>query len=324
MTATEMPVASPSREGRFKPSWETLGLPIVVLAMTVGFAVLAQNFLAISNAGNVARQVAVLGIVGAVQTVVIISGGIDLSVGSVLAVSNVLMAMGLAQGSIPLGLAMALGSGLLFGLLNGGLIGKTRLPPFIVTLGMLSVARGLALTITNGVPVFGLPETGFAWIGQGYVGPIPVPVLFMIATFVVMQIVLTRTRFGTAVYAIGGNEQAAVLAGIPTARTKYLVIYVLSALAAALGGIILTGRVNSGQPLLGEGLALEAVACVVIGGTNLFGGRGRLVGTLFGVMFVGILQNGLNLLGISTFVQQVVIGASIIVAVLLTVWRDRS
>ncbi len=124
-------------------------------------------------------------------------------------------------------------------------------------------------------------------------------------------------------YAIGGNEQAAVLAGIPTARTKIL-IYVLSALAAALGGIILTGRVNSGQPLLGEGLALEAVACVVIGGTNLFGGRGRLVGTLFGVMFVGILQNGLNLLGISTFVQQVVIGASIIVAVLLTVWRDRS
>ncbi len=304
-------------------SWETLGLPIVVLALIIGFAVLAQNFFAVSNAGNVARQVAVLGMVGAAQTVVIISGGIDLSVGSVLAVANVLMAMGLEQGSIPLGLVMALGSGVVLGLINGSLIGLTRLPPFIVTLGMLSIARGLALTITDGVPIFGLPDTGFSWIGQGYVGPIPVPVLFMAATFIVMQVLLTRTRFGPAVYAIGGNEQAAILAGIPTPRTKIL-IYMLSGFTAALGGVILTGRVNSGQPLLGEGLELLSVATVVIGGTYLFGGRGRLVGTLFGVMFVGILQNGLNLLGISTFIQQVVIGASIIVAVLLTVWRERS
>ncbi len=322
MTTIDKPAFSPSRDRRFHPSWETLGLPIIVLVMTLAFAVLAPNFFAVSNAGNVARQVAVLGMVGAVQTVVIISGGIDLSVGSVLAVANVLMAMGLAQGSIPLGLVMALGSGLAFGLMNGVLIGKTNLPPFIVTLGMLSVARGLALTITNGVPIFGLPETGFSWFGQGYVGPVPVPVLFMAATFVVMQILLTRTRFGTAVYAIGGNEQAAILAGIPTPRTKIL-IYMLSGFVAALGGVILTGRVNSGQPLLGEGLELQSVAAVVIGGTYLFGGRGRLVGTLFGVMFIGILQNGLNLLGISTFVQQVVIGASIIAAVLLTVWRDR-
>jgi ribose transport system permease protein len=316
-------LSQPAREARFHPSWETLGLPIVVLVMTLGFAVLAPNFFALSNAGNVARQVAVLGMVGAVQTVVIISGGIDLSVGSVLAVANVLMAMGLAQGSIVLGLALALGAGLAFGLLNGVLIGKTRLPPFIVTLGMLSIARGFALTITDGVPIFGLPQTGFDWIGQGYVGPIPVPVIFMALTFIVMQVLLTRTRFGTAVYAIGGNEQAAILAGIPTPRIKVL-IYALSGLVAALGGIILTGRVNSGQPLLGEGPELQCVATVVIGGTYLFGGRGRLVGTLFGVMFVGILQNGLNLLGISTFIQQVVIGASIIVAVLLTVWRDRS
>ncbi len=315
-------MSDPSNDRRFHPSWETLGLPIVVLAMTVGFALLAQNFFAVSNAGNVARQVAVLGMVGAAQTVVIISGGIDLSVGSVLAVSNVLMAMGLAQGSIVLGLVMALGSGLVLGLVNGSLIGLTRLPPFIVTLGMLSIARGLALTITDGVPIFGLPDTGFSWIGQGYVGPIPVPVLFMAGTFVVMQVLLTRTRFGTAVYAIGGNEQAAILAGIPTPRMKVL-IYMLSGFTAALGGVILTARVNSGQPLLGEGLELQSVATVVIGGTYLFGGRGRLVGTLFGVMFVGILQNGLNLLGVSTFIQQVVIGASIIVAVLLTVWRDR-
>lgn len=322
MTAREGSVAGHSRLRHMHASWETLGLPIVVLVMSIGFAILAQNFFAVSNAGNVARQVAVLGMVGAAQTVVIISGGIDLSVGSVIAVANVLMAMGLAQGSIPLGLALALGSGLIIGLINGSLIGLTRLPPFIVTLGMLSIARGLALTITDGVPIFGLPDTGFSWIGQGYVGPVPVPVLFMAATFIVMQVLLTRTRFGTSVYAIGGNEQAAILAGIPTPRVK-IMIYALSGLIAALGGVILTGRVNSGQPLLGEGLELQSVATVVIGGTYLFGGRGRLVGTLFGVMFVGILQNGLNLLGISTFIQQVVIGASIIVAVLLTVWRDR-
>jgi ribose transport system permease protein len=304
-------------------SWETMGLPAVVVLMILLFGTLAPNFWAVSNASNVARQVAVLGMIGAVQTVVIISGGIDLSVGSLLAVANVLMAMGLAQGSVALGVVLALGAGLGFGLLNGVLIGKTRLAPFIVTLGMLSIARGTALTITDGVPIFGLPESSFSWIGQGYLGPVPAPVIFAVITFAAIGVLLSRTSFGTAVYAIGGNEQAAVLAGMRVARTK-ITIYALSGLTAALGGVILTARVNSGQPLLGQGLELDSVATVVIGGTYLFGGRGRLVGTIFGVMFVGILQNGLNLLGISTFVQQVVIGASIIVAVLLTVWRARA
>lgn len=323
MSATSASAEGPSGWLRARISWETIGLPAVVVAMAAAFSILAPNFLAWTNAGNVARQVAVLGMIGAVQTVVIISGGIDLSVGSVLAVSNVLMAMGLSQGSVPLGIALALGAGLAFGLVNGVLIGTTRLAPFIVTLGMLSIARGTALTITDGVPIFGLPPSDFSWVGQGYLGPVPAPVLFAIATFVLIQVLLTRTRFGTAAYATGGNEQAAVLAGIPVRRTKIL-IYVLSGLTAAVGGIILTARVNSGQPLLGEGLELDSVATVVIGGTYLFGGRGRLLGTLFGVMFVGILQNGLNLLGISTFVQQVVIGVAIIAAVLLTVWRERT
>lgn len=312
-----------ARSGRLSGlSWETVGLPLVVVVMAAIFALSAPNFWALSNAGNVVRQVAVLGMIGAVQTAVIIGGGIDLSVGSVLAVANVLMAMGLAQGNVLLGLVLALGSGLAFGLINGILIGRTQLAPFIVTLGMLSIARGTALTITDGVPIFGLPESGFAWIGQGYLGPIPAPAIVAVMTFVVIWVLLTRTRFGTALYAIGGNEQAAVLAGISAARTK-IAIYALSGLTAALGGVILTARVNSGQPLLGQGLELDSVATVVIGGTYLFGGRGRIVGTVFGVMFVGILQNGLNLLGISTFVQQVVIGVSIIVAVLLTVLRSR-
>lgn len=320
MTVTEQ---IPSSGRRFDASWETLGLPSVVVAMTIAFAILAPNFLAISNAANVARQVAVLGMIGAVQTVVIISGGIDLSVGSVLAVANIVMAMGLAQGDILLGVVMALAVGLGFGLLNGVLIGKTKLAPFIVTLGMLSIARGTALTITDGVPIFGLKPSPFGWVGQGYVGPVPSPVIFALITFVLVQILLTRTRFGVNTYAIGGNEQAAILAGINVSRMK-IGVYALSGLVAALGGIILTARVNSGQPLLGEGMELDSVATVVIGGTYLFGGRGRLLGTFFGVLFVGILQNGLNLAGISTFIQQIVIGAAIIAAVLLTVWRARA
>lgn len=310
------------RRGRWEMSWETIGLPAVVIAMTALFALSAPNFWAVTNAGNVARQVAVLGMIGAVQTVVIISGGIDLSVGSVLAIANVLMAMGLAQGNVLLGLVMALAAGLAIGLVNGVLIGMTRIAPFIVTLGMLSIGRGLALTITDGVPIFGLPQSGFFSIGQGHLGPVPIPVLFALATFVFIYALLTRTRFGVHVYAIGGNEQAAVLAGIGTARMK-VAIYALSGLVAALGGVIYTARINSGQPLLGQGLELDSVATVVIGGTYLFGGRGRLIGTVFGVVFVGILQNGLNLLGISTFVQQIVIGVSIIVAVLLTSLRAR-
>ncbi len=302
-------------------SWETAGLPIALLLIGLVFALKAPHFLEVNNFANVARQVAVLGLIGAAQTVVVLSAGVDLSVGAVVAVSSVMMAMGLKSGNLELGVAMALGSGLVVGALNGLLVGKARIAPFIVTLGMLSIGRGTALTVTDGNPIFGLPDSPFFWIGTGYLGPVPVPVVIAAAGFLLVWVLLNRTPFGTYVYAIGGNEKAAALAGIPVARMK-IYIYILSALFAALGGIILTARVRSGQPLLGEGLELDSIATVVIGGTSLFGGRGRLVGTLFGVLFVGILQNGLNLLGMSTFVQRIVIGAAIIVAVLLAVWRD--
>jgi ribose/xylose/arabinose/galactoside ABC-type transport system permease subunit len=175
--------------------------------------------------------------------------------------------------------------------------------------------------MTGGNPIFGLPDSAFFEIGTGYMGPIPIPVLFAVTGFVVLAFVLLRTAFGTYVYAVGGNEQAALLAGVPVARIK-IAVYMLSGLFAAVGGIILTARVRTGQPLLGEGLELDSIATVVIGGTSLFGGRGGLVGTLFGVLFVGVLQNGLNLMGISTFVQRIVIGVAIILAVLLTVLRE--
>jgi ribose/xylose/arabinose/galactoside ABC-type transport system permease subunit len=306
---------------RLLVSWEVVGLPLAFAALVTFFSIAAPHFAEPQNFANVARQVAVLGLIGAAQTVVVLSAGVDLSVGATLAVANLLMAMGLRDGNAPLGVIMALGSGLLFGAVNGVLIGKTRIAPFIVTLGMLSIARGTALTMSGGNPIFGLPDSAFFEIGTGYMGPIPIPVLFAVTGFVVLGFVLLRTAFGTYVYAVGGNEQAALLAGVPVARIK-IAVYMLSGLFAAVGGIILTARVRTGQPLLGEGLELDSIATVVIGGTSLFGGRGGLVGTLFGVLFVGVLQNGLNLMGISTFVQRIVIGVAIILAVLLTVLRE--
>jgi ribose/xylose/arabinose/galactoside ABC-type transport system permease subunit len=301
--------------------WEIIGLPVVLVLLAVFFALRAPHFAAASNFSNVARQVAVLALIGTAQTAVILSAGIDLSVGSVIALSSVLMATGLQHGSAWQGAAMALGAGLLVGLVNGLIIGRTRITPFIVTLGMLSIVSGIALTITNGDPIFELPDSSFFRLGVGYVGPVPIPVIVAAVAFVLVWLLLYRTRFGTYVYAIGGNEQAATLAGIPVTRMK-VSVYMLSGLFAALGGVILTARVHSGQPLLGQGLELDSVATVVIGGTSLFGGRGRLVGTLFGVLLVGMVQNGLDLLGISTFVQRIVIGAATIGAVLLTVLRE--
>jgi len=320
--ARTVPLGAPRQANRWLTAgWDVVGLPVAFVVLVMFFSVTAPHFAEPQNFANVARQVAVLGLIGAAQTLVVLSAGVDLSVGATLAVANLAMAMGLKNGNAPLGVAMAVAAGLLIGGVNGVLIGKTRIAPFIVTLGMLSIARGTALTMTNGNPIFGLPDSLFFELGTGYVGPVPIPVLFAAAGFVVLGVVLSRTAFGTYIYAVGGNEQAALLAGIPVARIK-IAVYMLSGLFAAIGGVILTARVRTGQPLLGEGLELDSIATVVIGGTSLFGGRGGLLGTLFGVLFVGVLQNGLNLMGISTFVQRIVIGVAIILAVLVTVLRE--
>lgn len=301
--------------------WEAIGLPLVLAALFVFFTLQAPNFAEATNFSNVARQVAVLGLIATAQTVVILTAGIDLSVGSTVALASVLTAMGLREGDPWLGIAMALGAGLLVGLVNGLIIGYTAVTPFIVTLGMLSIVSGTALTLTNGDPIFELPDSWFFQLGIGFIGPVPMPVVVAAVVFALVWVLLNRTRYGTHVYAVGGNEQAAQLAGIPVARVK-LSAYMLSGVSAAIGGIILTARVRSGQPLLGQGLELEAVAAVVIGGTSLFGGRGRLMGTIYGVLLVGMVRNGLDLLGVSTFIQRIVIGAATILAVLLTVLRE--
>jgi len=296
----------------------------------IGFAVLCAilwaltpHFLTVSNLLNVAQQTSINAIVAVGMTYVIISGGIDLSVGSIVALSGVALGALLQSGQpLAVALAAALAVGLACGLLNGALVSVGGLPPFIATLGMMSVARGAALVFTEGRPVSGFDE-GFRSLATGSVGFVPAPVVVMIAVYVAAHIVLTRTTFGRYVYAIGGNEEATRLSGVAV-RFHKTAIYGVSGVMSAIAAIVLTARLNSAQPIAGTMYELDAIAATVIGGTSLMGGEGTLAGTLVGALIMGVLRNGLNLLGVSSFLQQIVIGGVIVGAVLVdTVLKRR-
>jgi ribose transport system permease protein len=287
-----------------------------LLVLCLVLWILTPHFLTVSNLLNVAQQTTIVAIIAVGMTFVIITAGIDLSVGSVLAVAGVVMATMLQKG-VPLVLALlvGLGTGLLGGVLNGLLITMGKLPPFIATLGMMSMARGAALVFTEGRPVSGFSDA-FRWIAVGEIWHIPVPVLVMLLVYALAHFVLTRTKLGRYTYAIGGNEEAAILSGVNVKLYKTLV-YGLCGMLSGLAAIILTARLNSAQPIAGMMYELDAIAATVIGGTSLTGGEGTVMGTLIGALIIGVLRNGLNLLDISSFVQQIVIGAVIVVAVLL-------
>jgi ribose transport system permease protein len=286
------------------------------MAMVIVLWALTPHFLTISNLLNIAEQATIIAIIAVGMTFVIITGGIDLSVGSVLAFSGVVMASAL-QYEVPLPLALLIGLavGLFCGLVNGILITVGRLPPFIATLGMMSVARGAALMFTEGRPISGFSED-FRTLATGEVLRIPTPVLIMIAVYVMAHFILRRTKLGRYTYAIGGNEEAALLSGINVRLYKSMV-YGLAGMLAGLAAILLTARLNSAQPIAGMNYELDAIAATVIGGTSLLGGEGTVVGTLIGALIMAVLRNGLNLLGVSSFIQQVVIGSVIILAVLI-------
>jgi len=287
----------------------------LVVLCTVLWA-LTPHFLTISNLLNVAQQSSINAIVAAGMTFVIISGGIDLSVGSIVALSGVALGALLQAGQpIPIAIAGSVAVGVVCGLVNGLLISIGRLPPFIATLGMMSVARGAALLFTEGRPVSGFDE-GFRWIATGSVLFIPAPVIVMMAAYAIAHVVLTRTTFGRYVYAIGGNEEATRLSGVAISFHK-TAIYCVSGLMSAAAAIVLTARLNSAQPIAGMMYELDAIAATVIGGTSLLGGEGSLGGTLVGALIMGVLRNGLNLLGVSSFLQQIVIGGVIVGAVLV-------
>jgi ribose transport system permease protein len=253
---------------------------------------------------------------------VIISGGIDLSVGSVLALSSAVFAIAFAQSHLPLPLAILVGliAGVAAGVVNGLLITLGRLPPFIATLAMLSVARGLVLVVTDGRPISGFPPE-FRVITEGkLLFDVPLSLGLTLALFVLGALVLRNTIFGRATYAVGGNEEVARLSGVRVVRTK-LGVYALSGLLAAVGGLVLTSRLNSAQPVAGSGLELDVIAAVVIGGASLSGGEGGAFRTLLGALVIGVLRNGLNLVNVSSFWQQVAVGAVIAAAVMTDTLR---
>ncbi|UBH09042.1 ABC transporter permease [Macrococcus armenti] len=291
-----------------------LGLLILVIIITV----LNNSFIAPSNIFNLLRQVSINALIAFGMTFVILTGGIDLSVGSILALSSALTAILITSGVDPV-LALCIGAliGTVLGAINGVLITLGKIAPFIATLATMTIFRGLTLVVTNGNPITNLGDSiPFQMFGKGYFFGIPVPAVTMIIAFAGLYFILHKTIFGKHTYAIGGNEKAAFISGIKVNKVKVM-IYSISGLMAAIAGGILTSRLNSAQPTAGASYELDAIAAVVLGGTSLSGGKGRIFGTLIGVLIIGVLNNGLNLLGVSSFYQQVIKGIVILIAVLI-------
>ena len=300
------------------------GLIWVLLAMCVAAAIISPAFLNPFNIINVLRQVALFGIVSVGMTFVILTAGIDLSVGSILAVAAVCSALMLDAGvPIPLVILGGLAIGVVMGSFNGVGVTLGGIPPFIMTLGMMVMGRGLAMTISGGHPIhFRERAEEFAWLGQGHFLGLPVPVWIFAAVAGAAFFVLRFTGFGRNVYAVGSNPEAARLSGIDVRRTIYLV-YVISGFLSALTALIFVSRLTVGEPVAGVGLELEAIAITVIGGTSLFGGEGTIIGTVIGAAIIAVLANILNLFGVTPFTQQIVKGAIIVAAVLFEMQRRR-
>ena len=303
-----------------KPHWTSIlqryGMLIMLTLLVVVLSFLSDRFLTFNNFMNITRQVTINGIVAAGMTLVILSGGIDLSVGSVVALAGVISAGMLATtGSFLIALLVAVLVGAVAGAFNGSIIAYAKLPPFIVTLATMALARGLTLVYTGGRPLL-VMNAAYEFVGGGYLGPIPFPVFLMVLVYVLLYILLTRHQFGRLIYAIGGNEQACRLSGIAVDRIK-TGIYVVSGALCGLTAVVLSSRLMSAQPTAGAGYELDAIAAVILGGTSLSGGKGQITGTIIGALIIGVLGNGLNLLNVSSFYQEVAKGLVILVAVLL-------
>lgn len=314
--------------------------PLIALVLLMAYLSFATpNFLTFDNLSNVARQSAFVAILAVGQTFVILTGGIDLSVAAIAALAGSVTAVLLTQplemfgvdfGFVPAPLAILIGLliGVVAGALNGWLISKFKIPDFIATLGTMTAFRGVALLVTDGMPVPSfnatrqLPET-LTWVGGGQLFGVPVSALIALLCAVAGWYVLRYTALGRAIYAVGGNRAAAHSSGISITRTK-IMTYAISGLLAAVAGIVLVGRLNSGNALMAEGEELRSIASVVIGGTNLFGGEGGVWGSIIGATIIGVLGNGLNLLDVSPFWQRIAQGVVIVVVVIFDQWRRRS
>ena len=296
---------------------QDLGALIALVLLVIVIGAISPEFRTVSNFLSLFRQSSINGFIAFGMTCVILTGGIDLSVGSVLALSTALCA-GFIRGGMPVGLAMllALVIGTLLGTVSGILVTKGRLQPFIATLVTMTVYRGLTMIYMDGKPISDLGDSfTLKVVGKGNFYHIPIPVILFVFVFIVMMFILEKTTFGRRVYATGSNEKSAKLAGVNVDRTK-LITYAISGGMAALSGLILLSRLSSAQPTLGEGYELDAIASVALGGTSMNGGRGRIWGTFVGILIIAVLNNGLNILGVSSYYQDVVKGIVILIAVL--------
>lgn len=311
-----------SRSTKVKHFIGDYGLLIVFAIVLVFLALAAPRFLSIDNLVNVIRQSSIIGFLALGMTFVMITAGIDLSVGSVVGLTGVVAAT-LAPGdgaAFLLPIVAGVGIGIIVGFLNSALIIWGAILPFLATLAMMALVRSGALIYTNGQPVTGLSEP-FQWLGSGMIGPVPVPVILFVIAAIITDFVLSKTRFGRHIYALGGNEESSRKVGI-SVRKVLMGVYVLAGLLAAVGGLVLTARVDGADPLAGTGYELQAIAAVVIGGTSLFGGVGTIRGTVVGVLLVAVVLNGLNLLNVSSYYQQAAQGIILVLAVFLNRWKS--
>lgn len=296
---------------------QDLGALIALILLVVGISFVSPEFRTWNNFLSLLRQSSINGLIAFGMTCVILTDAIDLSVGSVLALSTALCA-GMIVNGVPVGLAMilALVIGIVLGCVSGVLVTKGRLQPFIATLITMTVYRGLTMIFTNGKPISNLGDSfTLKVVGKGNFYHIPIPVILLLLIFIGFYILLQKTTFGRAIYATGSNAKCAKLAGINIHRTK-IIAYAISGFMAALSGLILLSRLGSAQPTLGDGYELDAIAAVALGGTSMSGGRGKIYGTLVGVLIIAVLNNGLNILGVSSYYQDVIKGLVILVAVL--------
>jgi ribose transport system permease protein len=296
-----------------------------LLILYVFFSIFAQNFFSIENFLSICLQTSIIAFIGMGVTFVIITAGIDLGIGSVLALSGVAAGLAMRAGINPIfAIILGLLTGIICGLFNAFWITKGGLPPFIATLGMMGIARGVALFVTKAAPISDLPKS-FEFLG-GRISdtiPIPIPVIIMIFVAFAFWFILSKTKLGLYIYAIGSNEEAARLSGININLIKYSV-YAMCGLLAAIAGVVLTSRLVTAQPTAGVAYELDAIASAVIGGTSLMGGVGTITGTLIGAFMIGVLRNGLNIMGVNSYFQQIIIGCVIIGAVYMDQLRNKT
>ena len=319
-------MATRFKNGVVKYFKDNIGIIIALLAMFIFLTVFPttrSTFLTPKNMFNILRQNASNLFLATGMTMVIILGGIDLSVGSVIALSGVVAAGCVVNFGLPeaVGFIAAIAVGAAVGLFNGFIICKTHIPPFIVTLASMNITKGIALVLTGGAPIRCMTDA-FKFPGAGYVGPVPTPVILMVVIFVIAALMINKTQLGRHIYAVGGNVQAAKFSGISVQKVKFIV-YAYTGVMAGIAGVVIASRLYSGQPTAGDGAEMDAIASVVVGGTSMSGGSGRIGGTLIGVLIIGVLNNGLNLMGVDSNFQYIVKGLVILLAVYVDFLRNK-